>query len=736
MKRIGEGRPGAVRGVNPTRSLRAAAALGTCAALFLAGVPAVSAGEGAAGHFGGAQDGDPARAHGDGAGSAEALLPQIAGKSRLRVRIPRVELPILDAGPLRAQDEAAKGRAGARGRRIGVRRGVENFVVPAHPENRRNTLRLADGSRLWTGEIAAPGAHAVRVRFSRCSVPEGATVTVYDADEPSESYAVETPPAGAGSVPVLAPTVFGERVRIELHLPAGALPPTDLAVADIVHHYREPLPAEPHPDHFGDGELRVGNCHPKVACDATQFPTTAHGVAHITFDEQGSTYLCSGALLADTDGTTDAPWFLTAFHCVSTTENAATLEAYWDYYESCSGGAPSLGSVPRTVGSSIAASSPGNDATLLYLTGTIPANRYFLPWTTTRPPVGAAVKCVHHPDGAPMKVATGAIVDYAGMVDVVWSLGVTEGGSSGSPLLDASGNVIGQLWGGASYCSVPQGVDSYGRLELSYTAFQPFLAGDAPPPPPVVAPPYTAPPVPPVPTNLAATPGESGGAVLRWRESGSGATSIEVARRDGAGTQARLGSVSPGTLTFTDAEPRAGWPTTYRVRALNSFGPSAYGVPTEHREPASGTIAISKAKLTDSESPRRDSAKLKITYTHTAAAFDGAAAWDPLVNGLAVQVGDAAAPVVLEIPAQSGGTGAGWRGKKGKYTWKSPKGVLPKVVVISDQKRGTVTVTATSFDFARTPTKWSIVHFATGRIGSTYSGLWTPRGVTGIVEIK
>jgi lysyl endopeptidase len=50
---------------------------------------------------------------------------------------------------------------------------------------------------------------------------------------------------------------------------------------------------------------------------------------------------------------------------------------------------------------------------------------------------------------------------------VLWTHGVTEPGSSGSPLFDASGRIIGQLHGGTSECykSLP---DWYGRISRSW----------------------------------------------------------------------------------------------------------------------------------------------------------------------------------------------------------------------------------------------------------------------------
>jgi lysyl endopeptidase len=52
-----------------------------------------------------------------------------------------------------------------------------------------------------------------------------------------------------------------------------------------------------------------------------------------------------------------------------------------------------------------------------------------------------------------------------------WDMGVTEGGSSGSPLFDNNGRIIGQLYGGESECNGTTdngGFDIYGRFDVSW----------------------------------------------------------------------------------------------------------------------------------------------------------------------------------------------------------------------------------------------------------------------------
>ena len=57
---------------------------------------------------------------------------------------------------------------------------------------------------------------------------------------------------------------------------------------------------------------------------------------------------------------------------------------------------------------------------------------------------------------------------------VVWGEGATEGGSSGSPLINAdTGKVVGVLTGGFSSCSQPDAPDFYGRLsKVTHSAVQ------------------------------------------------------------------------------------------------------------------------------------------------------------------------------------------------------------------------------------------------------------------------
>ena len=62
-------------------------------------------------------------------------------------------------------------------------------------------------------------------------------------------------------------------------------------------------------------------------------------------------------------------------------------------------------------------------------------------------------------------------MEQANFLRVRWQRGVVEPGSSGSALflsVQARPYVVGQLQGGSSSCDSPQGLDDYGRFDVSY----------------------------------------------------------------------------------------------------------------------------------------------------------------------------------------------------------------------------------------------------------------------------
>ena len=113
-----------------------------------------------------------------------------------------------------------------------------------------------------------------------------------------------------------------------------------------------------------------------------------------------------------------------------------------------------------------------------------PANYdvYYAGWSRGTTGITRTV-AIHHPEldikkisfdnGAPTFI-NGNLVPGLGYVygwRVFWDDGIVEGGSSGSPLFDQNGRVIGQLWGGIAQCrgSISEGHSYYGALSESWS---------------------------------------------------------------------------------------------------------------------------------------------------------------------------------------------------------------------------------------------------------------------------
>jgi len=104
-------------------------------------------------------------------------------------------------------------------------------------------------------------------------------------------------------------------------------------------------------------------------------------------------------------------------------------------------------------------------------------NPYMNGWNRANSATAPGV-CIHHPAGSIKKISTyssaltsatwtGCLTN--GHWRVVWSSnangwGVTEGGSSGSPIFDANSRIVGTLTGGSSYCSAQSSPDYYGKF--------------------------------------------------------------------------------------------------------------------------------------------------------------------------------------------------------------------------------------------------------------------------------
>lgn len=350
---------------------------------------------------------------------------------------------------------------------------------------------MPDGSKIWRLTLKAPGANALAVIYDRFTLPEGGKLWLYNAyrNQVAGAFTEKNNPVSKHFSTEL---IQGEEVTLEYLQPAGSKTLPEIHIQELAYNY-VPLKMLSKYD-IGNREKSTGwgnsaSCHVNVNCspEGDNWQLQKRGVAEI-YLKNGSSYgWCSGTLINTTagDGT---PYFLTADHCGGDAPSGDF--DYWQFYfgyesSGCSipGSEPSYNTI---TGCQLKADGPiagGSDFLLLLLNTTPPLgyNPVYNGWDRSNSGSYNGVG-IHHPMGDIKKISsyTTSLVtaNYTGCMSsahwrVEWAQtsngwGVTEGGSSGSPIFNSDGRQIGTLTGGASYCTATSDPDYYGKIYVHW----------------------------------------------------------------------------------------------------------------------------------------------------------------------------------------------------------------------------------------------------------------------------
>lgn len=413
-----------------------------------------------------------------GADAQWSALPAVAPSATVRV-------PAVDAVSLREADKRAVESPEKDMERIGVFQGLPQSVrVDGAALSHGVWTTQPDASLIWAVRVIAEKAVGQRIELRELNLPAGAGVYVYSENDPSERFGpYDSIPSGESSL--WTPVCFGESVVLVCRVPREEdTAQVKLVLNRIGYLYRFPVPDTP--------EKFAGTCNLDVSC-YSEWANAALAVGGLSIIGQTGILFCTCTLIADTQNCTEVPYVLTAHHCVGNQNGslgAEYLDFYWQYQTStCGGSAPMPWSVPRTTGGSdyLAGtggrgdSGGGNDFTLLRLRNMPPENVAHAEWSDTVPPVGTEVVCIHHPRGSYKRISFGTLTNTNNLYpnyfhEVTWHDGVTEPGSSGSPLFIAgTQKIIGQLWGGDSACNNATAPDYYGRFDVTYASISAWV---------------------------------------------------------------------------------------------------------------------------------------------------------------------------------------------------------------------------------------------------------------------
>lgn len=411
------------------------------------------------------------------AGGSFAIAERPAPLARLvRGAAPLERVPVLTLTPLDAWQALA---ASQRTQGSGPLQFAESERIFATPATHGLWETLPGGTQLWRLRVASQGALSLNFGFTRYTMPAGGRLTVYDINQ-AMIYGPYTDADNEAHGQLWTPIVPGDEAVVEVELPAGT--PRDqlqLVLTKVGRAFLDPFSPEAEKGFSG-------SCNVDVVCpQAAAWQAQIRSVALMVM---GGTRRCTGALINNT-AQDKRPLFLTANHCVDSDEVAASVVTYWNYYNptcripgSLVSGLGGSGSLRQTLsGAFLRATFAPSDMTLLELDDMVPDeyNPYWAGWDRG-PEAPSRAVAIHHPRGAEKRISfendpttiTGLFSTespgpgtHIRVTD--WDLGTTESGSSGSPLFNQNGLVVGQLHGGDAACG-NDGSDWYGRLHMSW----------------------------------------------------------------------------------------------------------------------------------------------------------------------------------------------------------------------------------------------------------------------------
>lgn len=355
----------------------------------------------------------------------------------------------------------------------------KSFDVSLSPNNSGEWFHLPNGDTCWELEIYSENAYSINLIFSSFHLPEGAKMYIFNADRShiiGAFTSLNNKPTGI--LPTLP--VSGDKIVVQYVQPKNVAFSGTFVISTITHDFVNVFAA-----------LRTGYFDDAAACEFNvacyeKYNEIKQSVVKIII---GGAELCSGALInnARNDGT---PYVLTARHCMLRDTSGYKTIFIFNYesplcLSNIEGTRSQSLAGAQTVALSLGADSLDMDFALLKASVDIPSiyQPYFAGWdiASTAP---TSTFVIHHPVGDVKKVSwddnspfsTTLIIDNQRYFQnahyrvLRWEGGVTEGGSSGSPLFNQDSKIIGALSAGASTCLRP-GNDYFYKMSYAWNSW-------------------------------------------------------------------------------------------------------------------------------------------------------------------------------------------------------------------------------------------------------------------------
>ena len=350
--------------------------------------------------------------------------------------------------------------------------------------------------------ITSSGAAALRLGMRLAGTPADLRIRFIGSSATAEPFGPYSAADVAAQEVFWSPVLEGETATVELALPTSAAVQGALEIAKLSHLQAAGAALSSGATLKALGIGTSESCEVDVACLSADMQARAfsavNATARLMITTDGITYLCTGTLLND-GISSNTPYFYTANHCLDNTDApgdtkglsaaaVATINTYWFFQAASCGSLATPAYKLLAGGGALLGRSVDYDWALVRLNTTPPAAVTFAGWNAGGPvAVGSDVIGIHHPKGDLKKLSQGNTTQYqnesdgSSYIQVGWTSGVTEPGSSGSGVFTFNNDtgayeLRGGLWGGGSDCSAPRLTDIYSRLDVGYPLIQDYLA--------------------------------------------------------------------------------------------------------------------------------------------------------------------------------------------------------------------------------------------------------------------